>query len=420
MKILYLQTFPLWGSGSGTYARFLASEAGRKHKVGIVAPDTRVPVRTKVYPIKMPLKVAFTGHPEWPVCKLYKDITSRELFSLYNSFFRTTIKAVEDFKPDIIHVHHLYPLSWVARYIKATYGVPYVITCHGSELPTAQKDRRYWGLTVDSLRKSARIVPNSQWTREWMLKIFGEEFASLSRVIPGGVDVSKFKYDESLKKSINEKYGLKGKKVVLFSGKLTPYKGVKYLVKAAKKIHGEVLILGDGPERQNLENLARELGVTNVHFLGYVGDTGQKLFVNFYSRADVVVVPSVWDEPLGLVVLEAMACSTPVVTTRKGGIPLAVKDGVNGYFVRPRNATEIAEKVNKILDNEKLMLRLGENARRITEEIFSWPRISHRFELMYKRFGVKRGNSYWDHLKKKRKLALQAKQNHEHNNQVNK
>jgi glycosyltransferase involved in cell wall biosynthesis len=227
-------------------------------------------------------------------------------------------------------------------------------------------------------------VPNSFWTKDWLFKIFGDDFRSAVRVIPGGVDLKKFNPNLSTR-DIDEKYHLHGKRIVLFAGKLTTYKGVKYLVKAARKIKdAEVVILGEGPERQALEQRARDYGLTNVHFIGHLGDSEE--LNKFYKRAAVFVAPSVWDEPLGLVILEAMASKTPVVVTRKGGIPLAVKDGVNGYFVRPRNATEIAEKVNLLLSNEEKRQKMAENARRIAEERFSWEIITHKFIYMYEKF----------------------------------
>jgi len=267
--------------------------------------------------------------------------------------------------------------------IKSLYQIPYIISVHGSELPTVQKDRRYNPLTGDALRRARRIVPNSFWTKEWLFKVFGDDFRSLVRVIPGGVDIKRF--NPNLDTSdIDKKYGLKGKKVVMFAGKLTAYKGVKYLIKAARKINAEVCILGEGPERKNLEKRVADYKLKNVHFIGHMC-AGNDLN-RFYRRADVFVAPSVWDEPLGLVILEAMACKTPVVVTRKGGIPLAVKDGINGYFVRPRNSMEISEKVNIHLSDETRRVKMAENARRIVEDKFSWDAIAHRFILMYMRF----------------------------------
>ncbi|MBI1919348.1 glycosyltransferase family 4 protein [Candidatus Microgenomates bacterium] len=385
MRILYLQTFPFWGSGSGTYARHLASEIGKKHKVAILAPDDRAIERAKLYSIKMPFNVAFTGHPEWPNCKLYTELTNQELLDIHETFFRATVKAVEDFKPDILHVHHAFPLTWAAAFIKDTYGINFITTIHGSELPTLEKDKRYVRLTYDAMFKTKKIVPNSGWTREWFLKIFKGYFHEKCRTIPGGVNIDKFVYTESGARKVDRDLNLHGKPVVVFAGKLTKYKGVDYLINAARKLHGEVVILGDGPEREKLEQKTKELNLNNVHFAGHLGAGIAKL-VPYYSRADVFVAPSVWDEPLGLVILEAMSCQTPVVVTRKGGIPLAVKDGYNGFFVRPRNSSEIVEKVNKLLDDKALRHKMGQNARKSVEKKFSWEIIAHRFENIYAKY----------------------------------
>ena len=172
MRILYLQTFPFWGSGSGTYARHLASEVGRRHKVAILAPDTRPIERAKLYSVDLPFPVAFTGHPEWPDCKLYTGLKNEEIWEVYDAFLRATIKAVEDFKPEIIHVHHAFPTAWLAAFIKDTYNINYMVTIHGSELPTLERDRRYYQRTFDSMYRAKRIFPNSGYTRT-VLRILG-------------------------------------------------------------------------------------------------------------------------------------------------------------------------------------------------------------------------------------------------------
>lgn len=383
LKILYLSWFPFYGSGSGTYARYLAKSVGKTHTVAVVCPDTRPIEGVKVYPLDVPEKIAFTGHPEWPGCKLFTEVSNKEILDFHQASLTSVVSAVEDFKPDIIHVHHGFPLSWAARFVKSTYQIPYIITIHGSELPTAQKDSRYIALTMDALRKSRRIIPNSAYTKDWTIKVFGNEFRSNIRVIPGGVDIVKFKNVRT--KTIDDEYNLKGKKVVLFAGKLTKYKGVEFLVKAAKKIHGQILIAGDGAEKEKLQEIIKSQDINNVQFLGHIGDNTEKL-VQLYSRADVFVAPSIWDEPLGLVILEAMACETPVVVTRKGGIPLAVKEGKNGLFVRPRRVNDLAEKVNYLLDNDDMRMRMGIKAREIAEARFAWTMIADTFNHIYERF----------------------------------
>lgn len=385
MKILYLQMFPLYGSGSGTYARELAREVAKKHEVAMVAPEEREIPGVKMYNVNLPVRIAFTGHPEWPDCKLYAKVNGKDLSANYLAYFERTIQAVNDFQPNIIHVHHLMPLSWIARFVKIAYGLNFIVTVHGSELPTLENDKRYPFLTSEALHKAVRIIPNSFWTRDWMNKVLGDGFRDQIRVIPGGVDIAKFK--KVLTGDIDQAYGLKGKKAIVFAGKLTQYKGVKYLIRAAKKINGEVLILGDGPERKNLEQIVLEESIKNVRFIGHLKDDTTFL-VKFYSRADVFVAPSVWDEPLGLVILEAMACESPVVVTRKGGIPLAVKDGKNGLFIRPRNVNDIAEKVNYLLLNDGKRFKMGQKAREIAVERFSWKIIAQKFIDKYEKFAT--------------------------------
>lgn len=387
MRILFLHTYPLWGSGSGTYVRHLAQELAKKHKIAITCPDDRTLPGCKIYPIKLPFFVAATGHPEYPGCKLYHGLSNRELLQIYSTFLRGSIRAVERFKPEIIHVQHCGILSWVARFIKAIYGINYIVTSHGTGLHTISQDKRFWPLTREALLSAKCVTAVSGDTRAWVLKTFGfdKNFSRKMRTIPGGISIENYPREKPLK-IINKKYKLKKKKVVLFAGKLTSLKGVKYLVKAARKIKGSIFIIGQGPEESSLKKLAKDLKLKNIHFLGYFGKDKKNELMEFYYGADVFVAPSVWDEPLGLVILEAMACKTPVVVTRKGGIPLAVKEGFNGLFIRPRNSNDLAEKINKILRNAKLRKRLGENARKTVEEKFTWKKISKKFYRIYKKF----------------------------------
>lgn len=382
MRILYLQTFPLYGSGSGTYARDLAREVAKNHKVAMVVPDKRSIKNVKIYRVSLPVKISFTGHPEWPDSLLYAKVSGHDLSINYLSYFKTVIHAVDEFKPDIIHVHHVMPLTWIARFVKIAYGLNFIVTVHGSELPTITDDKRYTYLTEEALMRAKRIVANSFWTREWIHKIYGNKYHDQMRVIPGGVNISDFPEDMNTNE-VDAKYKLKGRKMILFSGKLTKYKGVKYLIQAAKNIDAIVGIAGDGPEMGNLSKMAKELNLDNVKFFGFIDNDD---LIKLYYRADICVVPSVWDEPLGLVVLEAMATKTPVVVTRKGGIPLAVKDGVNGFFIRPRNSKEIVEKVNLLLQNDELRQKMGEKARKTIIERFTWEKIANRYEKIYQEF----------------------------------
>jgi len=399
-KVLFLLSFPLYGSGSGTYTRELASELNKSKKIrtAIICPESKEKVQgLKIYPLDLPFPVAFTGHPDWPVCKLYKNLAPKEISEVFKFFLTSVVRAVEDFQPNLIHAQHISLLLWVANFIKSIYGINFIVTAHGTCVAAAADNKAYVRLSHDALRRAKKVIAVSNDTRNWMLEVFGKEFSSKTRVIPGGIPIDRIPPEKEIK-IINKKYDLEGKKVVMFSGKLTAQKGVFYLLNAAKDIKGDIYIIGDGPEKENLEHLKYKLNLNNVHFLGYMGKDRDEEFREFYYRADVFVAPSVWDEPLGLVILEAMACKTPVIATRKGGIPLAVKDGFNGFLVRAKSSKEIVEACNKLLENDEMRMKMGENARRTVEEKFTWYRIAEKYERIYKKFytngknGVKKQN----------------------------
>ena len=390
MKILFLYDFPLWGSGSGTFLRNLIQELVKlNHKVGVVAPEERrfLEEKIKQYKVNLPQIPVFVGHPEIKAAKRYSELTDKEITEIYKVYLDTTLDAVANFQPDIIHVHHLSLISWAARYINSLKGIKYIITSHGSCLYSLLADKRYLSLCKDAVRKSSAITVVSGDIRTKFLEIFGHEYNKNIHVIPGGIDISL--YPPALDTSaLDQKYDLKDKKIVLFTGRLISHKGARYLVKAARGIKGDVFLVGDGPEKDYLLSLVDKYRLKNVHLVGYV--SGQEL-IEFYYRASVFVAPSVWDEPLGLTILEAMASKVPVIATRKGGIPLLIKDGYDGLFVRVRNSKEIAEACNKILESDELRLKLGENARKTVEEKFNWKKIALRFHRLYNKIGNSKG-----------------------------
>ncbi|MFQ6083629.1 MAG: glycosyltransferase family 4 protein [Candidatus Aminicenantia bacterium] len=384
MKILFLYDFPLWGSGSGAYIRNLVAQLVKlNYKIGIICPEERrfLEEKIKQYRVSPPQTPVFVGHPELKGAKKYSELSEREITDIYKSYLGTTLEAVANFEPDLIHVQHLSLISWVARYINALKNIKYIITSHGSCLYDILSDKRYLPLCEDAVKAAQAITVVSGDTRTKFLRTFGRQFSKNLHIIPGGVDMSAFpsQFDTSL---IDEKYGMKNKKVVLFTGRLVSQKGVRYLVRAAKDIKGELVLIGEGPEKQYLISLIEKKGLKNVRLLGYVSS---EELPKFYYRADVFVTPSVWDEPLGLTILEAMAAKTPVVATRKGGIPLLVKPGFNGVFVRPRNSEKIAQAVNKLLENDKLRKKMGEAARETVEKKFTWKRTAKKFNSLYKK-----------------------------------
>jgi len=401
MRILFLYDFPLWGSGSGIYLRNLIQELVKQnHKIGIVAPETRrfLDEKVKHYQVKPPQIPVFIGHPELKGAKRYSELSDREITDIYKAFLNTTLEAVENFKPDLIHVHHLSLISWVARYIKALKGIKYIITTHGSCLSNLLANKKFIPLCEDAIRNTTAITTVSGNTRSRFLKVFGRGYAKNFHIIAGGIDMKMFP-SQPKKSAINQlekKHKIKDKKIVLFCGRLTSEKGARYLITAAKDIEGEVFIVGEGPEKEYLKEIITRKDLKNVHLLGYM--THEKI-IDLYYRADVFVAPSVVEEALGLSILEAMAARTPVIATRKGGIPLLVKHNHNGLFVKSKNANKIAEACNKLLKDDNLRKRMGEAARKTVEEKFTWSKSGLKFHRLYKRYGNGHGKNGNGHKK---------------------
>lgn len=380
--------FPLWGNGSAVYLRELSAELiKRGHSVGLLSPDKRSLPGITDYTIPKVQMGVFMGHPELPKAKRFQDMSPREFADIYRTYLSGAVESIDDFKPDIIHCMHTAFLPPIARTTRLLFGIKFIITTHGSDLLYFAQDRRLVGLMKDSNRVAAAITANSEFTKRLYIKMFGRSIARKMRVIPGGVRVENYTRDPKLIDKINTKYGLTNKKIVLFTGRLTAEKGAYYLVKAAPKIHGTVVIVGDGPERKQLETEVKKHKLQNVVITGYI-TADQQYLHSFYERADVYVAPSIWEEPLGLTILEAMGAHTPVVATKKGGIVSIIKDKTNGYLIPARNSTAIAETVNMLLDNDELRKKLAEEAYKTVLNKFSWSKIAEQFESLYKQYAT--------------------------------
>src|SRR3989339_443177 len=384
MKVLYLYMFPLWGNGSGNWLRRLISSLREKYpddyQAAIVAPDSRVLKQARIFRLKPPITGVFVGNPELPIAKKYSKFTPEEMILTYNYYLLRSAKAIEKFRPNVIHCFHTAFLPPIARQLANLYKIPYLITTHGSDLYYFKEDNRWKTQVYDASRRAKYITANSNFTRQWYLDMFGHDLSKKTKTIPAGIS-NNIDFNRNVS-WIDKKYKFQYEKMVLFTGRLTQHKGVEYLIKAARQIKAEVIIAGDGPERKYLESLILKFKLTNVHMVGYFSSKLDTIN-DFYLRADVYVAPSVWNEPLGLVILEAMVNKTPVVVSRKGGVTTLVKDGYNGFLVRPRSPKLIVEKVNLLLKDEKLAEKMGERAYKTVTEKFSWDRITTKFYNLY-------------------------------------
>ncbi|KVW97032.1 glycosyltransferase family 4 protein [Thiobacillus denitrificans] len=177
--------------------------------------------------------------------------------------------------------------------------------------------------------------------------------------------------------SLREELGLGPDQVVVaFLGQIRDIKGVADFIAMARKIpdpNARFLIAGECrdpkkfPGSYSEQDLGDMVGDDpRIRYIGYV-----KAVENVYHTADIVVVPSRWQEPLGLINLEAGACRKPVVATRVGGIPEVVEDGVNGYLVEPEDVDGLTARVADLIADPSLRARMGEAGRARVEQDFT-------------------------------------------------
>jgi len=269
---------------------------------------------------------------------------------------------------DLIHVHFPDPFNsvfaWLASRIK---GRPLIITYHSDII----KDRIYhrifrilfWFLEKIILSDAVRIIATTQAYADGSKVL--KRFKSKVVVIPNFVDANEFNpgVDSS---RVREKYGLVKERVILFFGRLVPYKGVDYLIEAFKGIKKEsmLVIAGRGPLKEKLMKLAK--GKYNIRFIEPEDDEIPSL----YSCCDVFVLPSVTrQEAFGITLLEAMSSAKAVITTNISGMPSVVGDC--GILVEPRNPKDLRGAIQKLLSDKNLRKNLGEGARKRVEKEFT-------------------------------------------------
>lgn len=209
--------------------------------------------------------------------------------------------------------------------------------------------------------------------------------------IPFGVDIGRFQDTRHKKQDTNKIQTSNNQisndvensgKIILFVGALDRahcFKGVDVLIEAASKVmidgQWSMIIVGDGDMRGEYEKLVKDKGLNDK--IKFAGRASDEELVEYYKKAAVLVLPSVSrNEAFGMVLIEAMAEGTPVIASDLAGVRSVVDDGVTGFLVKPGDADDLAEKLNKImkLGNYEIM-KLGEAGRRKVEEKYNWNRI---------------------------------------------
>ncbi|TJZ61246.1 N-acetyl-alpha-D-glucosaminyl L-malate synthase BshA [Sphingobacterium olei] len=273
-------------------------------------------------------------------------------FPPYESALASKLVDVVRFeKLDILHVHYAIPhasAAYLAKQILKTYGIdiPVVTTLHGTDITLVGRDKSFKPVVTFSINESDGVTTVSESLREETLSFF--DITRPIQVIPNFIDLNRFynKKREHFKRAIAPD----DERILVHTSNFRQVKNTDDVIRifhlVNQKIPSKLLMVGDGPERSNAEELSRQLGIANsVRFLGK-----QDAIEEILSVSDLFLIPS-GSESFGLAALEAMACSVPVISSNAGGLPELNVQGVTGFLSDVRNVDEMAKNATYILEN---------------------------------------------------------------------
>ncbi|MGI6307241.1 MAG: glycosyltransferase family 4 protein [Dethiobacteria bacterium] len=302
-------------------------------------------------------------------------------------------------KYDLVHAHD-WLVAYAASGLKHIYTMPLLATIHATEFgrnnglhnPEQRSigDLEWW-LTYEAWK----VICCSRHMEEELQHVF-QLPADKIEMIPNGIRPEA--YAVAAKGPTLESMGLHPEdQIVFYVGRLVREKGVQVVLEALPTIlsrlpRAKFVIAGTGPHEGHLKNRTRELGLEGkVHFLGYISDEMRN---ELYNAAAVAVFPSLY-EPFGIVALEAMVTSTPVLVSAVGGLDEIVEHEVDGLKAYPGNPHSVAEQICRLLENREWAEDLAVKAYDKALHTYSWDKIARQTAEVYREIILSPENKRW-------------------------
>lgn len=296
----------------------------------------------------------------------------------------TMVDVIRNHNLDLLHVHYAIPhaaAAYMAKKIleQENRQIPVITTLHGTDITLVGKDKTYAPVVTFSINESDAITAVSSNLREETYSSF--DIKKEIEVIHNFVDVRRFgkKPIDAFRKVIAPN----GERILMHASNFRKIKRVADVIyvfnKVKKQIPSKLLLVGDGPERNMCEELARELGITDdIRFVGKQQDMEE-----IFAIADLFLLPSEY-ESFGLAALEAMAGGAPVITTNAGGLPEIITDGENGYMSEVGDVEDMSRNALAILKDDATFEQFRKNAK-ATADRFDITSIVPQYEDLYQR-----------------------------------
>lgn len=394
MNVLWLtSSYPRYkGDTASIFLKYLAESLSDQNiKIRIITPD-HISIKddqkkVRLIPFKYFIprskqKLAY-GSGILPNLKKSSWLYIQIPFFLTAMLIRLIIECIND-RPDIIHVHWVFPQGLLGVIVGMFFNIPTVLTAHGGDAYSLNK-RFLQKIKSWTIRNSTVWTSNTPQTQNAVLN--NELTIPEAKIIPMGVDYQHFSNGDS-SKYVEYK---SGKKVILFVGRLVEKKGVTDLINAYSNLSENIKddyhlwIVGDGELRNNCTKLVNDLNIDK--FVTFWGTISHKELPNIYASADMFVAPSIIDmngdtEGQGVVFLEAMASGLPVITTDVGGIGNIIRNNENGITVESNKPELLTLAIETLVMKPHIYNKYRSNSLLLVKE-YDWQAISRLFMNLY-------------------------------------
>ena len=381
MNVLFLtHSFPRSeGDAAGSFIlRLAVALRGENVNVRVVAPaGPGLPAEEEMEGISVERfryaprryeKLAYTGNMATDVASSW---TARlALVGFLGSDFVHSVRARRSFEPELVHAHWWFPSGVVGTWVSGLARIPLVTTLHGTDVRLARKVGVAKPLFGHVLKHSAAVTTVSRWLKEETEALVPGVHPT---VAPMPVATNLFGPGSS-----------RDRQRLLFVGRLTNQKGAEHLLHALSSMKtpaASLDIVGDGPNREALKQLAQQLGVASR--IRWHGQLSQAELPPLYQRAAAVVIPSV-DEGLGLVAVEALLCETPVVAFDSGGLRDVIQHEKTGLLVKPGDRAALASALDNLLARDGRGSQLGRAGRLYALSAFAPESAARRYAEIYR------------------------------------
>ncbi|MBM2814593.1 MAG: hypothetical protein HW421_1355 [Ignavibacteria bacterium] len=304
-------------------------------------------------------------------------------FNLYTlNLAGKIIDVVKYEELDVLHVHYAIPHAvsgYLAKQIlQQNKPIRLVTTLHGTDITLVGMEPSFLPIVKFSLENSDAVTAVSGYLKEKTLQNFN--IKNNIKVIHNFVDTKVYKRLPCIQ--IRKRLAEEDEKILMHISNFRPVKRVcdclRIFVEVHKEIKSKLILIGDGPDRHEAEELSKRLGIEkNVKFLGK-----QNALVELLSCADLFLLPS-QSESFGLSALEAMSCGVPVIGSNIGGIPELIDQGETGYVAEFGDTERMARYAKELLGNPKKWNKFSENARQRSVEMFDIELIVPKYEEVY-------------------------------------